>query len=58
MEKGVRFIGNGQVRTAWIVPIGAIFNTINYQAPVHKYWEEILHDYIKTGKFDIKLILT
>jgi len=39
MEKGIRFIGNGQ-------------------APVHKYWEEILNDYIRTGKFDIKLILT
>lgn len=36
MEKGVRFIGNGQ-------------------APVHKYWKEILHDYIMTGKFDPKL---
>jgi hypothetical protein len=33
MEKGVRFIGNGQ-------------------APVHLYWEEILNDYIRTGKFD------
>lgn len=33
MEKGVRFIGNGQ-------------------APVHKWWKEILDDYIKTGKFD------
>jgi len=39
MEKGIRFIGNGQ-------------------APVHKYWEEILNDYIKTGKFDVRLILT
>ena len=33
MEKGVRFIGNGQ-------------------APVHKWWEEILNDYIIPGKFD------
>jgi threonine dehydrogenase-like Zn-dependent dehydrogenase len=33
MEKGLRFIGNGQ-------------------APVHLYWEEILNDYIRTGKFD------
>lgn len=24
----------------------------NGQAPVHKYWEEILNDYIRTGKFD------
>lgn len=24
----------------------------NGQAPVHKWWEEILHDYIITGKFD------
>jgi len=39
MEKGIRFIGNGQ-------------------APVHKYWEEILNDYIKTGKFDVRLFLT
>jgi len=39
MEKGIRFIGNGQ-------------------APVHKYWEEILNDYIRTGKFDVKLILS
>lgn len=36
MEKGVRFIGNGQ-------------------APVHKYWEELLYDYIKPGKFDPRL---
>ena len=33
MEKGVRFIGNGQ-------------------APVHKWWKEILDEYILTGKFD------
>ena len=33
MEKGVRFIGNGQ-------------------APVHKWWEEILNDLIIPGKFD------
>jgi threonine dehydrogenase-like Zn-dependent dehydrogenase len=33
MEKGIRFIGNGQ-------------------APVHLYWEEILNDYLRTGKFD------
>lgn len=39
MEKGIRFIGNGQ-------------------APVHRYWEEILNDYIRTKKFDINLILT
>ncbi|XAO27185.1 hypothetical protein I312_106027 [Cryptococcus bacillisporus CA1280] len=37
MEKGVRFIGNGQ-------------------APVHLYWEEILHDYVMTGKFDTKRV--
>jgi threonine dehydrogenase-like Zn-dependent dehydrogenase len=36
MEKGVRFIGNGQ-------------------APVQLYWEEILNDYLATGKFDTKL---
>jgi threonine dehydrogenase-like Zn-dependent dehydrogenase len=39
MEKGVRFIGNGQ-------------------APVHLYWEEILHDYIMTGKFDPSFMVT
>ncbi|KAJ8596957.1 GroES-like protein [Rhizopogon salebrosus TDB-379] len=39
MEKGVRFIGNGQ-------------------APVHKYWKEILHDYIMTGKFDPKFMIS
>jgi threonine dehydrogenase-like Zn-dependent dehydrogenase len=33
MERGIRFIGNGQ-------------------APVHLYWNEILRDYIQTGKFD------
>lgn len=33
MEKGVRFIGNGQ-------------------APVHKWWKEVLDDYILTGKLD------
>lgn len=27
----------------------------NGQAPVQKYWKEILHDYIMTGKFDPKL---
>ena len=39
MEKGVRFIGNGQ-------------------APVHLYWNEILNDYIKTGKFDVSQLVT
>lgn len=39
MEKGVRFIGNGQ-------------------APVHKYWKEILNDYIMTGKFDPKFMIS
>ncbi len=33
MEKGIRFIGNGQ-------------------APVHKWWNEILYDLIIPGKFD------
>lgn len=27
----------------------------NGQAPVHLYWEEILNDYLLTGKFDCKL---
>ncbi|KAG1783863.1 GroES-like protein [Suillus placidus] len=39
MEKGVRFIGNGQ-------------------APVHKYWREILYDYVMTGKFDPKFMVS
>ncbi|WVW80600.1 hypothetical protein I302_102586 [Kwoniella bestiolae CBS 10118] len=39
MEKGVRFIGNGQ-------------------APVHLYWHEILNDYILTGKFDVKMLMS
>lgn len=39
MEKGIRFIGNGQ-------------------APVHLYWEEILNDYIRTGKFDPTLCVS
>ena len=39
MEKGIRFIGNGQ-------------------APVHLYWEEILHDYILTKKFYVRSIVT
>lgn len=30
----------------------------NGQAPVHRYWEEILNDYIRTKKFDVGLILT
>jgi len=38
MEKGVRFIGNGQ-------------------APVHKYWEEIM-GYIKDGTFDPLFVVT
>ncbi len=39
MERGIRFIGNGQ-------------------APVHKYWEEILNDYIIPGKFDPTFMIT
>ncbi|ORX40847.1 chaperonin 10-like protein [Kockovaella imperatae] len=39
MEKGIRFIGNGQ-------------------APVHLYWQEILNEYIVTGKFDVTSIVT
>jgi len=39
MEKGIRFIGNGQ-------------------APVHLYWEEILNDYILTGKFDPRFMIS
>ncbi|KJA21392.1 hypothetical protein HYPSUDRAFT_140565 [Hypholoma sublateritium FD-334 SS-4] len=30
----------------------------NGQAPVHLYWEEILHNYIMTGKFDPTFIIT
>lgn len=39
MEKGVRFIGNGQ-------------------APVHKWWKEILDEYIIPGKFDPTFMIT
>ncbi|KAI4523718.1 GroES-like protein [Schizophyllum commune Tattone D] len=39
MEKGIRFIGNGQ-------------------APVLRYWETILNDYIRTGKFDTSFVVT
>ncbi|KAL4071009.1 GroES-like protein, partial [Scleroderma citrinum] len=39
MEKGVRFIGNGQ-------------------APVHKYWEELLYNYIRPEKFDPRFMIT
>jgi len=39
MEKGIRFIGNGQ-------------------APVHKYWEELLYDYIIPKKFDPKFMIS
>jgi len=39
MEKGIRFIGNGQ-------------------APVHLYWEEILNDYLLTGKFKMEDLVT
>ncbi|KZT72752.1 GroES-like protein [Daedalea quercina L-15889] len=30
----------------------------NGQAPVHKYWEEILHDWIIPGKFDPTFMIT
>ncbi|KAI0268339.1 GroES-like protein [Gloeopeniophorella convolvens] len=30
----------------------------NGQAPVHKYWEEILNDYIRTGKFDPRFMIS
>jgi len=30
----------------------------NGQAPVHLYWEEILNDYLLTGKFDCKFLVT
>ncbi|TFK38516.1 GroES-like protein [Crucibulum laeve] len=30
----------------------------NGQAPVHKYWEEILNDYIIPGKFDPTFVIT
>jgi len=30
----------------------------NGQAPVHLYWEEILNDYLLTGKFDMTLVVT
>lgn len=39
MEKGIRFIGNGQ-------------------APVHLYWNEILNEYIRAGKFSTQLVVS
>ncbi|KAL4242081.1 zinc-containing alcohol dehydrogenase family protein [Abortiporus biennis] len=30
----------------------------NGQAPVHKWWKEILYDYIQTGKFDPTFMIT
>jgi len=30
----------------------------NGQAPVHLYWEEILNEYLATGKFDTKFVVT
>ncbi|KAG6330094.1 hypothetical protein ID866_8995 [Astraeus odoratus] len=30
----------------------------NGQAPVHKYWEEILNEYIRQGKFDPRFMIT
>lgn len=30
----------------------------NGQVPVHKYWREILRDYIVTGKFDPKFMIS
>jgi threonine dehydrogenase-like Zn-dependent dehydrogenase len=30
----------------------------NGQAPVHLYWEEILNDYVRTGKFDTSLCVS
>lgn len=30
----------------------------NGQAPVHKYWKEILDDYIQTGKFDPRFMIS
>ena len=43
--------------------IGAIMETGirligNGQAPVHKYWEEILNDYIISGKIDPLMMVT
>jgi len=45
------------------INIGAIMETGirligNGQAPVHLYWEEILNDYLLTGKFDTKFLVT
>ncbi|KIJ21672.1 hypothetical protein PAXINDRAFT_159724 [Paxillus involutus ATCC 200175] len=36
--------------------IGALIG--NGQAPVHKYWKEILDDYIQTGKFDPRFMIS
>lgn len=30
----------------------------NGQAPVHLYWEEILNDYLRTGKFSTRFLVS
>lgn len=47
----VRMIGNGAHPLLCSL-------TSSGQAPVHKYWETIMNDYIATGKFDVSFLVT
>jgi threonine dehydrogenase-like Zn-dependent dehydrogenase len=57
MEKGVRFIGCGQGGDFHIPPRLWLIPSFLRSAPVQKYWEEILNDYIITDKFDPTLFV-
>jgi threonine dehydrogenase-like Zn-dependent dehydrogenase len=51
MEKGIRYAIVPQTLNSRLTL--SSFRLIgNGQAPVHLYWNEILNDYIMTGKFD------
>lgn len=53
MKKGIRLIGNGQGEKRWtFVEVREAVFKCNMPAPVHRYWKEILNDYIIPGKFD------
>jgi hypothetical protein len=57
MEKGVRFIGNGQAPGTSPHPFfSLISNQVNWYL-VHLYWEEIM-EYLKDGTFDTKFLVT
>ena len=58
MEKGVRFIGNGQApgTSLLLFPLSIFLDQLN-RYPVHLYWEEIM-EYLKDGTFDTKFLVT